>query len=831
MEPGPASSRQRPYCRADLLWQMAKRLAADDAGARWELEPPASVVERRRVALQQCEGQPFSEAELQWLLDTPCQEVLNQVHVKEVGGATKAAQAAAAAAARRRPRGPYSLVTWRHVPTGASLAVEVPLSVFRKQRGTVFAKWQQRAWRALYALRCQVGEEVWPEGCREAAAAGTPCWDDLEEETAALAKLPFCMPQKCTAQLLGLGTTKRLKAELLSKRKSWDDGAATSADEAEQEPTQPAKRAARRRRQGPKQRAQQEGGLPGQLQKRASPPPQQESSAVQLAPSPSTAMLQLFPPQPFSPLQHSHSMQEPSRQGVQYAQRAQHGLGDILSRQAHPGLPACGAPGTPPEEPGSLAALFDRVSSGTASAGRISPMPTALAAPQDHPSHSGSAPAGSCAAVTLNGSCVSSYLPFRPAEVSASRPTASSHLPDHNFQQACPDLGPPQTSLQRLFESLRSAGQAGAAGAAGAAGTAGSRLPSGERDLLHNSSQDSCATGVGGGWEQTLQGLGMHGRPGASMLGTPLPSIDLQQLLQCGSLDDGTPAGLASLDLLLLQSGSLEGAAGGLPGQAEPLGLTDGHSSWQDGPAPPLPQGRGRSSPAGGSDGSSGWQHAACPSPAATSHRQTPMGQPGVGPFGAAATACCAEGAPSVHCESSLELPLPGHSRTGAAPRGSTGGAEQRLRSGSQGGLPFSDGPELDRLLLAAAAAATLGEQLLDAQAGSSGDAASNHWVVGFARWLRQTRQHSSAGTAGRSAADLSQQAQRSPRQDAVARGCPPAPAPRVQGRGDSWAGATLGWEAAPPQVPPRQQRHVAAHDELMTSEELNQTLDWLLCG
>lgn len=121
---------------------------------------------------------------------------LTHTSPQEVGGSTKAAQAAAAIAQQRRPAGPHRLVTWRHIHTGASLVVEVPLSVFRKQRGAVFRKWQQRAWRALYALRCEAGEEVWPKGCREAAAAGAPCWDDLEEETAALAKLPFCMPQK-----------------------------------------------------------------------------------------------------------------------------------------------------------------------------------------------------------------------------------------------------------------------------------------------------------------------------------------------------------------------------------------------------------------------------------------------------------------------------------------------------------------------------------------------------------------------------------------------------------------------------------------------------------
>lgn len=102
----------------------------------------------------------------------------------------------AAAAAQRRASGPHRLVTWLHATTGESLAVEVPLSVFHKQQGGVFRKWQQRAWRALYTLRCHLGEEVWPEGCRAAAAAGAPCWDDLAEEAAALAKLPFCMPQK-----------------------------------------------------------------------------------------------------------------------------------------------------------------------------------------------------------------------------------------------------------------------------------------------------------------------------------------------------------------------------------------------------------------------------------------------------------------------------------------------------------------------------------------------------------------------------------------------------------------------------------------------------------
>lgn len=116
--------------------------------------------------------------------------------MQEVGGATRAAQESAAAAAQQCPKAPYRLVTWQHVATGASLPVEVPLSVFSKQGGTVWAKWRQRAWRALYGLRCNIDAEVWPNGCKEAAAAGRPCWDDLEEETAALAKFPFCMPQK-----------------------------------------------------------------------------------------------------------------------------------------------------------------------------------------------------------------------------------------------------------------------------------------------------------------------------------------------------------------------------------------------------------------------------------------------------------------------------------------------------------------------------------------------------------------------------------------------------------------------------------------------------------
>lgn len=113
---------------------------------------------------------------------------------QDVGGATRSALQAAAAAAARPPHAPYRLARWRHVSTGDLLELPVPTSVFAKQDGTVWAKWRQRAWRGLYSLACQVGDPQEPPGCRD--PAGHPLWDDLEEENAALDKLPFCIPQK-----------------------------------------------------------------------------------------------------------------------------------------------------------------------------------------------------------------------------------------------------------------------------------------------------------------------------------------------------------------------------------------------------------------------------------------------------------------------------------------------------------------------------------------------------------------------------------------------------------------------------------------------------------
>lgn len=68
MKPQPA--RQRPLTRHEQLWAAARDLASGEGGQRWELEPPAAVLERRRAALPQCEGSPFTTEEQQWLLDT-----------------------------------------------------------------------------------------------------------------------------------------------------------------------------------------------------------------------------------------------------------------------------------------------------------------------------------------------------------------------------------------------------------------------------------------------------------------------------------------------------------------------------------------------------------------------------------------------------------------------------------------------------------------------------------------------------------------------------------------------------------------------------------------
>ncbi|KAL4419893.1 hypothetical protein ABPG75_006991 [Micractinium tetrahymenae] len=165
-------------------------------------------------------------------------EVINMVHVKDVGNATKAALQAAAAAAARPPRGPFRVVRWHHVSTGAALELPIPLNVFDKQRGAVWAKWRQRAWRGLYSMSCQLGEPQEPPACWD--ADGKPRWDDLEEQNAALDMFPFCIPQKCRAQMLGLGTIERLKATVLSKRTSSQAGM-EAAQQALKKPRQPHK--------------------------------------------------------------------------------------------------------------------------------------------------------------------------------------------------------------------------------------------------------------------------------------------------------------------------------------------------------------------------------------------------------------------------------------------------------------------------------------------------------------------------------------------------------------------------------------------------------------
>lgn len=66
----PQPGRQRPLTRSEQLWAAARALASEDGGQRWELEPPVAVMERRRAALPQCEGGPFTPEEQQWLLDT-----------------------------------------------------------------------------------------------------------------------------------------------------------------------------------------------------------------------------------------------------------------------------------------------------------------------------------------------------------------------------------------------------------------------------------------------------------------------------------------------------------------------------------------------------------------------------------------------------------------------------------------------------------------------------------------------------------------------------------------------------------------------------------------
>lgn len=127
-----------------------------------------------------------------------------------MGGATKAAQQAAQQAAARPPRGPFRLASWRHVSTGELLQVPIPLSVFAKQGGAVWAKWRQRAWRGLYSLACQLGEVQEPAGCYD--SGGQPLWDDLAEEDAALDKFPFCVPQKVCGiwRVGGCGWNKRV---------------------------------------------------------------------------------------------------------------------------------------------------------------------------------------------------------------------------------------------------------------------------------------------------------------------------------------------------------------------------------------------------------------------------------------------------------------------------------------------------------------------------------------------------------------------------------------------------------------------------------------------
>ncbi|KAL4447442.1 hypothetical protein ABPG75_004661 [Micractinium tetrahymenae] len=768
--PAASPARQRA-ARAELLWAVARELASGDASIeRWELEPPAHIAQRRRGALQlqHREDHPFSVDELQWLLDTPCQEVLKQVHVKEVGGATKAAQAAAAAAQQQRPAGPHRVVTWQHVLSGASLAVEVPLSVFSKQEGAVFVKWQQRAWRALYALRCQVGEEVWPDGCREAAAAGAPCWDDLEEERAALAKFPFCMPQKCKAQLLGLGTTKRLKNELLSKRKGAAGGAA-GAKMAAMEGTgkQSAKWAAKRRRQQQQQQQQpaeqqeqrplltqpqpqlpppqQQQEAPPPQQQQEAQPPQQQTSAPQWQQKPLAPLLAT--PAQVPPLQLCWQLSMPQEQqrcdrvpsetgGQQQARRAQ---GSQLARPASwRSLAAPGAPAMPLEQPGSMAAVLSGCGillsdGGIAACSSRAPIPAA-AAPEQRPRLS-AAPAVSGNPKTPNSSCTSSGVPCTAGAPKPAGHASTSRLPERALRSAHHQSSPAMSSLNRQLPSparqLMRASCGGSApgchlaqqqplqtGEQPVAGGAAAGTWPGPQQLLR-SYRNQCDASS---WDPLLAGLLEPRDHGASAAGS---GRALEQPPQTGG---------ASLTAF---GGSRQGC--GLPGAQQPL---TGHGGRRHLWSSPL-------------------------------HRQASLG-----------------------------MLLAGR-HVGSAVQSGTDGADERRQGAAQGCCPACGrGPELERLLLAAVS--SLGDR-----------------VAGFTRLLVEVGPGPTASTAGMAGgAGASWVDHDRPQRRTSGQGGSAAGARPPGGEGTC--------EAAPQRPEEPGCKLPAQHDDLMSNEEFAEVLERL---
>ncbi|KAL4459117.1 hypothetical protein ABPG75_013982 [Micractinium tetrahymenae] len=411
-------------------------------------------------------------------------------------------------------------------------------------------------------------------------------------------------------------------------------------------------------------------------------------------------------------------------------------------------------------------------------------------------------------------------------------------------------------SSQLLQQGTTShAAAAGGGAAAGAAGT--------DRLMLRIGSQGSSATGFSGfecGPQVLVQEVSRHSRHNAAAVhlhSTPLPLpsggkggragdmpwSDRQQVQQnglrgaTGGRKQGWPlpvaAGLAgaasregSKDRPQLQtqqlSSSQDGRANGWAGAADWLlqwsdarageaGSWQGGSSKSDLGQPPTCAGQTSlgaccggssrdSSPLGFETSLDLFLHGCCQG-AAGGHG---AGSPGLdallqgcGQGGMSAGGMRSEGAAPFKSEASL----------GPWLRGCSGDLEQQPQSASEGGMVGIPAPVLQRLLLAAAAAATLGDQLqyADRLQAPDPEAAAASSQDGIARWLEETARRGAACTASpagctdRSGAQLAQQT--TCRGEAAAHTSPATPERQSQGHGSGQAAAAHGLQAAQQQA------------------------------
>lgn len=290
---------------------------------------------------------------------------------------------------------------------------------------------------------------------------------------------------------------------------------------------------------------------------------------------------------------------------------------------------------------------------------------------------------------------------------------------------------------------------------------------------------------------------------------------------QSSGLQDGSPAGSAPHQEQLL-----------MPCQGCSL------SSLQGGTAPLSPCSGTQGDSVSGSDGSLATGLARCGSQGCAAHIQDEAAawqctgghnkllaqQPPGRLLSCAGLSCSAVAPQPFQQDESIARCQPSFSHCGAFCGGYEGAALQlQCSCGSQA---CRRGSEMGQLLLAAAAAATVGERLLNAQVPVPASA-RNHWVVGFARWLREARHQCAAGHSGPS---LAWQLLCSATQVDAAGDCSPSPALASNGLFNSLSGAEHSFDSAlqQQQVQPEQRYQRPPSNDLLSSEDFMQALDSL---